>query len=203
MRVSAVWRFFAVRSWGNTIGILDPDEPERTLRTMEFPRQRGKDGLCLSDFVSVSDRDGGSDHVAFFVTTAGAGILERSARAREAGEFLESHIWQALAVETAEAAAEWLHARLRGAWGFPDDVEMSMLDRFRARYRGKRFSFGYPACPDLSLQRGLFDLLKPADIGLHLTDGDMMEPEASVSALVFHHPDATYFGVGRETMERG
>ena len=71
-----------------------------------------------------------------------------------------------------------------------------MLDRFQARYRGKRYSFGYPACPALEDQAGIFKLLRPEEIGVNLTEGFMMEPEASVSALVFHHPDATYFGVG-------
>ena len=69
------------------------------------------------------------------------------------------------AAETAEAAAEWLHHKLRGLWGFPDAPGTTMLDRFRANYRGKRFSFGYPACPDLSLQRDLFALLDPGEIG--------------------------------------
>ena len=71
-----------------------------------------------------------------------------------------------------------------------------MLDRFQARYRGKRYSFGYPACSALEDQAGIFKLLRPADIGVQLTEGFMMEPEASVSALVFHHPDCVYFGVG-------
>jgi 5-methyltetrahydrofolate--homocysteine methyltransferase len=70
---------------------------------------------------------------------------------------------------------------------------MTMRDRFAARYRGKRFSFGYPACPDLDDQAALWRLLHPEEIGITLTDGMMMEPEASVSALVFHHPDARYF----------
>jgi len=73
---------------------------------------------------------------------------------------------------------------------------MTMLDRFQARYRGKRYSFGYPACPNLEDQTGLFNLLHPEEIGVNLTEGFMMDPEASVSALVFHHPDCTYFGVG-------
>ena len=76
-----------------------------------------------------------------------------------------------------------------------------MMDRFQARYRGKRYSFGYPASPDLAGQVELFRLLHPEEIGVHLTEGYMMDPEASVSALVFHHPDATYFGVGKEAME--
>jgi 5-methyltetrahydrofolate--homocysteine methyltransferase len=84
---------------------------------------------------------------------------------------------------------------MRAAWGFADAKEMTLQDLFAGRYRGKRFSFGYPACPDLAMQRELFTTLGPEEIGVHLTAGDMMEPEASVSALVFHHPEARYFGV--------
>ena len=95
----------------------------------------------------------------------------------------------------AEGAAELVHARLRALWGFDDPPETTMRDRFAARYRGKRYSFGYPACPDLAGQEPLFAALKPEEIGVHLTEGHMMDPEASVSAVVFHHPEAKYFGV--------
>jgi 5-methyltetrahydrofolate--homocysteine methyltransferase len=74
---------------------------------------------------------------------------------------------------------------------------MTMLERFQAKYRGKRYSFGYPACPRLDDQATLWKLLEPNEIGVQLTDGFMMDPEASVSAIVFHHPQATYFSVGR------
>ena len=105
-----------------------------------------------------------------------------------------------MALETAEAAAEWLHARLRAVWGFADPEGLSRQAIFQARYRGKRYSFGYPACPDLESQAGLFRLLRPEEIGIELTEGFMMEPEASVSALVFHHPDAAYFSVGPQEL---
>ena len=114
---------------------------------------------------------------------------------KERGEFLKCHAIQALAIETAEAAAEWIHRRMREMWGFVDSDELTMKDRFRARYRGKRYSFGYPACPELAAQTDLFRLLEPQTIGVELTDGFMMDPEASVSALVFHHPDARYFSI--------
>jgi 5-methyltetrahydrofolate--homocysteine methyltransferase len=122
-------------------------------------------------------------------------VRERVEAWKHAGEYLKSHAFAALALETAEAAAELVHARLRSLWGFPDPPRATMQDRFAARYRGKRYSFGYPACPDLAGQRGLFAALRPEEIGVHLTEGDMMDPEASVSALVFHHPEAKYFGV--------
>jgi 5-methyltetrahydrofolate--homocysteine methyltransferase len=104
------------------------------------------------------------------------------------------HALQAIAIETAEALAEWLHKTLRTAWGFPDAPSTSMQDLFSARYRGRRYSFGYPACPNLEDQALVWKILEPEQtIGVTLTDGFMMDPEASVSAMVFHHPQATYF----------
>ena len=99
-------------------------------------------------------------------------------------------------VAAAEAFAEMLHTRLRTQWGFPDAPGVALADKLKGHYRGMRVSFGYPACPELADQRILFDLLDPAQIGLQLTEGFMMDPEASVSALVFHHPEAKYFKAG-------
>src|SRR4029453_14839684 len=146
-------------------------------------------GLCLTDY--VLDRKG-ADSVAIFVTTAGAGVRARVEEWKRRGDYLKSHAFAALALETAEAAAEHLHRRLRAAWGFPDPADLPLRDVLQARYRGKRYSFGYPACPDLAGQRALFAVLRPEEIGVQLTEGDMMDPEASVSALVFHHPEARY-----------
>jgi 5-methyltetrahydrofolate--homocysteine methyltransferase len=122
-------------------------------------------------------------------------VRERVEAWKRDGEYLKSHAFAALALETAEAAAEWLHRKLRADWGFPDAPELAAEDRFAARYRGKRYSFGYPACPDLGGQRALFAALRPEEIGVQLTEGEMMDPEAAVSALVVHHPEARYFGV--------
>ena len=133
------------------------------------------------------------DHLALFVATAGACVREESEKWKFAGEFFKAHAIQALAIETAEGAAEWLHRRIREDWGFPDPPTLTMHDRFTSKYRGKRYSFGYPACPNLDDQQGLFQLLRPEEAGVQLTEGMMMEPEASVSALVFHHPDCAYF----------
>ena len=203
MRVRAVWQFFEAEPDGNNIHLFgasgSSSAPEASKTTLRFPRQRKEDGLALSDFVLPVGTTG-RDHIALFVTTAGAGIRELAEQAKQAGEYLRSYALQALALETAEAAAEWLHSRLRAAWGFPDPPELSRQALFQARYRGKRYSFGYPACPDLESQADLFKLLRPEEIGVQLTEGFMMEPEASVSALVFHHPDATYFSVGAQEM---
>jgi 5-methyltetrahydrofolate--homocysteine methyltransferase len=182
MTARAVWRFFPARASGETVHVGG--------ESLTFPRQPGGERLCLADFV------GERDVLCLFAVTAGAGVRGRAERWKERGEFVKSHAVQALAIETAEAAAEWLHSKLRGLWGFPDAPGMEMLDRFRAKYRGKRYSFGYPACPDLAMQEVLWRLLDPTEIGITLTDGHMMDPEASVSALVLHHPEARYFSTG-------
>jgi len=190
MPVRAVWRFFPAAAEGDRLVLYPPEGGDEPVAAWEMPRQASGPGLCLADYVLPGD------HVALFVTTAGDRVRERVEAWKQAGEYLKSHAFAALALETAEAAAEWLHAKLRAAWGFPDPPGTSMRDRFAARYRGKRYSFGYPACPDLAGQRQLFAALRPEEIGVELTEGDMMEPEAAVSALVFHHPEARYFGVG-------
>jgi len=154
--------------------------------------------LCLSDYV-LAPQNGRRDHVALFVVSAGEGVRERSEKAKNDGYYFKSHGLQALAIESSEACAEWLHRRIREDWGFPDPPELTMAQRFTSRYRGKRYSFGYPACPDLEDQAGLWKVLRPDEIGVQLTEGMMMDPEASVSALVFHHSDCTYFSAGDGT----
>ena len=188
LNARAVWRFYPAQAEGNRLTLICP-KTGRPAAAWDLPRQSRNGGLCLTDYVLAED------HVALFVTTAGDGVRERVEEWKRQGEYLKSHAFAALALETAEAAAEYLHARLRADWGFPDPEDLSMEDQLAARYRGKRYSFGYPACPDLAFQRELFEALRPEEIGVELTEGDMMDPEASVSALVFHHPDARYFGV--------
>jgi 5-methyltetrahydrofolate--homocysteine methyltransferase len=187
----AVWQFFEAERDGNSIHLFAPGGTA-PIHTFRFGRQRREDGLCLSDYI-LGPEDGRRDHLALFVVTAGAGVRERSEEWKQAGEFVKAHGIQALAIETAEGAAEWLHRRIREDWGFPDPPAATMKDRFTSRYRGKRYSFGYPACPNLDDQQGLWHQLGPGEIGVKLTEGMMMDPEASVSALAFQHPDCAYF----------
>jgi 5-methyltetrahydrofolate--homocysteine methyltransferase len=196
MKAKAVWQFFEAERNGNAIHLFAPGAAG-PLHTFQFGRQLRQDGLCLSDYV-LDPVNGKRDHVAFFVVTAGAGIRQKSEEWKQAGEYFKAHGLQALAIETAEGCAEWLHRRIREDWGFADPSSMTMQERFTSRYRGKRYSFGYPACPNLDDQAGLWTLLHPEEIGVELTEGMMMEPEASVSAMVFHHPDCAYFTAGEE-----
>ncbi|MDP2998927.1 MAG: vitamin B12 dependent-methionine synthase activation domain-containing protein, partial [Bryobacterales bacterium] len=197
LKVRAVWRFFEAQRDGNAIHLFEPGV-QSPLHTFHFGRQPKEDGLCLSDYI-LGPLDGVRDHLALFVVTAGEGVRQRSEEAKQRGEFLLAHGLQALAIETAEAAAEWLHRRIREDWGFADPPATTMQQRFTSRYRGKRYSFGYPACPNLDDQQGIWKLLRPQEIGVELTEGMMMEPEASVSALVFHHPDCVYFTAAEAT----
>jgi 5-methyltetrahydrofolate--homocysteine methyltransferase len=191
MKVRAGWQFFEAEREGNSIHLFRP-EGEAPVETFHFGRQAKSDGLCLSDYI-LDPADGHRDHLAMFVVTAGEGVMAHSEEAKQEGQFFKAHAIQALAIETAEACAEWLHRRIREDWGFPDPPSMTMQERFTSRYRGKRYSFGYPACPNLEDQEKLWRLLNPEEIGVKLTEGFMMEPEASVSALVFQHPDCAYF----------
>ena len=159
-----------------------------------FPRQAQGERLCLADYVAPRSA-GRVDSVALLITTAGDGVRARAERLKHEGEYLLCHALQAFALETAEGAAEWIHKRIRERWGITDAPATSQTDLFQARYRGKRYSFGYPACPDLADQETLFRLLPGSRIGVELTEGHMMDPEASVSAIVVHHPLARYFSV--------
>jgi 5-methyltetrahydrofolate--homocysteine methyltransferase len=189
IRADGLYRFFEARSSGDDLILYAGGREAARFR---FPRQPRGERLCLADYVRDVE-SGETDYVALFAVTCGAGVRRLAEQWKEQGQYLRSHLLQALAIECAEAFAEMLHARLRTQWGFPDPPELSLQDKLKARYRGIRVSFGYPACPNLADQRILFDLLEPGQIGLGLTEGFMMDPEASVSALVFHHPEAKYF----------
>ncbi|GLH63657.1 methionine synthase [Parageobacillus sp. G301] len=191
---AAVYQFFPAQSEGNRIYIYSPKDKRTIIETFEFPRQPRAPYLCLADYLK-STESGQIDYVGFFAVTAGKGIRELAQRWKESGKFLKSHAIQALALEIAEGLAELIHQVMRDRWGFPDDPDFTMEERFAAKYQGQRYSFGYPACPNLEDQEKLFRLLNPEEIGIHLTDGYMMEPEASVSAIVFAHPEARYFNV--------
>ena len=189
LHASGLYRFYEACSARDDLLLVDGG---REIARFRFPRQPAGERLCLSDYVREQG-SGQKDYVALFAVTCGAGVRELAERWKEEGQYLRSHALQALAIESAEAFAEMLHARLRTQWGFPDEPGLALQDKLKAHYRGIRVSFGYPACPNLADQRILFDLLQPTQIGLGLTEGFMMDPEASVSALVFHHPEAKYF----------
>ena len=201
IQANAVFKFFPCRSDGQTLLIYGPDG-RTILERFYFGRQSQREGLCLADYARPVSAEQ-PDYAAMFTTTIGPGVRALAEEWKERGEFLNSHILQVLALESAEAFAELLHQQLRQMWGFGDPQGISYTDLFRAQYRGRRYSFGYPACPRLEDQEQLFRLLEvTAHIGVELTEGWMMDPEGSVSALVFHHPEAKYFNLSAADIER-
>jgi 5-methyltetrahydrofolate--homocysteine methyltransferase len=194
LQARGVYQFFPAQSEGNDIIIFDPVNPSVEIERFTFVRQRKSPYLCLADFIRPK-KTGEIDYVGFFVVTAGLGVRDLSTEWKENGDYLKSHLLQALALEMAEAFAEHLHHKMRNSLGIPDDPDLTMQDRFSAKYQGVRVSFGYPACPELADQQKLFRLLNPKEIGIDLTEEYMMDPEASVSAMVFAHPEGRYFNV--------
>ncbi|QAS52571.1 methionine synthase [Halobacillus litoralis] len=191
---SSMYRFFPAQSDGDDIIIYDPGDHSTIVERFAFPRQNKEPHLCLADYLRPV-HSGEMDYVGFFAVTAGKGIRKRAVELKEQGHYLESHALQALALETAEGLAEQIHQQIRDKWGFPDPTDFTMQERFSAKYQGQRYSFGYPACPELDDQKKLFQLIQPEEIGIELTEECMMEPEASVTAMVFAHPEARYFNV--------
>jgi len=188
LKPAAVFGFFRAHGTDQEVVVTDPEG--NALAELPFPRMKKAPRRSAADWVHPDPVAG--DTVALFCVTAGPGVRERAEALRAEGNLLDSYALQALALETAEAAAEWMHRRIRELWGIPDPPGMTLEQRFQAKYRGIRLSFGYPACPDLEPQAHLFRLLGPDEIGVRLTEEYMMDPEASVSAVVFHHPDARY-----------
>ena len=164
----------------------------RPLHTFQFGRQPRADGLCLSDYI-LDAEEGRRDHLAMFVVTAGASARANPRSQAGAANFSRRTRCRRWRSKRPKAARSGCIAAFAKIGAFPIRRRMTMQERFTSRYRGKRYSFGYPACPNLDDQQGIWKLLHPEEIGVQLTEGMMMDPEASVSALVFHHPDCAYF----------
>jgi 5-methyltetrahydrofolate--homocysteine methyltransferase len=173
--------YFPCNSEGNQLIVWDPEDPERELERLVFPRQPGYDRICLADFYRPLD-SGERDVCAIQAVTIGDQATKRSLALHDAGEFAEQLFLHGLAVQAAEGTAEWLHGHVREQLDIP-------------RHQGRRYSWGYGACPDQSEHAKVFRLLDAESIGLRLSEGFALEPEQSTLALVAHHPQAIYFGM--------
>jgi 5-methyltetrahydrofolate--homocysteine methyltransferase len=200
---NAVFRFFRAQSDGDrTLQVYGP-EGKNVIGSFRFGRQSAAPNLCLADYVAPQD-SGRLDYVCMFVVTITGSIRALAEEWKNKGDYLRSHILQALAVEGAEGFAELLHKKIRTMWGIGDPPDLALKDLIQARYRGKRYGFGYAACPRLEDQVTLFSLLEVERhaIGVRLTEGFMMDPESSTSALVLHHPECKYFNLSTVDIER-
>src|SRR5579884_350736 len=178
----ALLGYFPCNADGNELIVWDPDAPgENELERLVFPRQPRHDRICLADFYRPLD-SGEPDVVALQAVTAGDEVTELLSRLEAEGEFSEQLFVHGLGVQAAEGMAEWLHARVRRDFGI-------------GKAQGRRYSWGYPACPEQSEHEKVFRLLDARSIGLRLSGGYAVEPEQSTLAIVAHHPQAVYFGM--------
>jgi len=167
----------------------------REMLRFTFPRQREGRRLCISDFFAGKS-SGRMDVIGLSLVTIGPKASVETQRLFEGGEYTKYLYLHGLSVETAEAVAEFHHKKMREELGIAGEDAPEIRDLFHQKYRGSRYSFGYPACPNLEDQTKLFTLLKPEEnVGVRLTSGFLLEPEQSTSAIVVHHPGAKYFVV--------
>jgi 5-methyltetrahydrofolate--homocysteine methyltransferase len=192
LQPQAVYGYWPCQADGDELVVYDPaslaDLPTWLTR-FSFPRQPAGDHLCLTDYFASVD-SGRFDVVALQVVTVGGAATKRFDNLQEAGDYAEAYYFHGLAVQTAEAAAEYLHRHIRRELGLTEG-------------QGKRYSWGYPAIPTLYDHRKVFDLL-PAEgeLGMSLTAAYQLVPEQSTAAIIVHHPDAKYFNVGESRLEQ-
>ena len=194
LNAAVVYGYFPCYSEGNDLVILHHEGPlEGTERVrFTFPRQTRDRRLCLSDFFR-SKESGEIDTVAFHVVTMGESVSQATAKLFEANNYREYLELHGLSVQLTEALAEHWHARVRDEMGFSQEDSPQLPEILDQGYRGSRYSFGYPACPDLEQQKQLCELLEPERIGVLLSEEFQLHPEQSTSAIIVHHPEAKYF----------
>ena len=191
---AVVYGYWPCHSEGNKLILGDPDDPAREVTRFIWPRQSRDRRLCLADFFRDADEaaERGPDVIALQLVTMGSAVAQATTKLFEADayrDYLELH---GLSVQLTEALAEYWHARVRAELGLGGDGEVDAMIRDQA-YRGSRYSFGYPACPDLADRAKLVTLLRPERIGVTLSEELQLHPEQSTDAIVVHHPEAKYF----------
>ncbi len=196
-----VYGYFPAQADGNDVVVYSAEGqpmsavPTHELLRFTFPRQREGRRLAISDFFAPKS-SGKMDVIGLSLVTIGAKASVETQRLFEGGEYTKYLYLHGLSVETAEALAEFHHKKMREELGIAGEDSAEIRDLFHQKYRGSRYSFGYPACPNLEDQTKLFALLKPEEnVGVRLTSGFLLEPEQSTSAIVVHHPGAKYFVV--------
>ncbi|MEZ6234235.1 MAG: homocysteine S-methyltransferase family protein [Phycisphaerales bacterium] len=198
LRPAVVYGYFPVWSDADDLVVFDPTDHEREIERFRFPRQQAQRRLCISDFFMDADEcraAGRKDVLGLSCVTMGQEISKATQELFQANKYQEYLYLHGLGVESAEALAELWHKRMRQELGIAGDDSPRIRELFTQKYRGSRYSFGYPACPDMSDQDILWRLIDPSRIGCVLTENWQIDPEQSTSAIVVHHPEAKYFNV--------
>ena len=179
---------------GNAVVVFDPKDTNRELGRFELPRQRSGNTYCIADFYRDLSSDGlPTDVLPMQAVTMGETASAFAKELFQADRYSDYLYFHGLGVQMAEALAEWTHARIRAELGFADEEPEALRDVLAQRYRGSRYSFGYPACPNVADSRPQLDWLEAERIGLSMDDSDQLDPEQSTTALVALHSQARYF----------
>jgi 5-methyltetrahydrofolate--homocysteine methyltransferase len=189
---AVAWGYFPVNADGDDLVVWTDDDRATERLRFRFPRQQKDRYLCISDFFR-SVGSGDKDYAGFHVVTIGDEASQREQELFAADRYQDYLLLHGLSVEMAEALAELWHRRIREEWGFADEDGPTLAGLFRQQYRGSRYSWGYPACPDLEDQTKVAELLEIERIGVTLTEEFHLVPEQSTSAIVVPHPEAKYF----------
>jgi 5-methyltetrahydrofolate--homocysteine methyltransferase len=189
-----VYGYFAVNGDGDELVVWSDESRSAELARFRFPRQHAEPHLCIADFFRPVD-SGELDYAAFHIVTMGAAVSEETARLFAAHEYQQYLVLHGLGVEMAEALAEYWHRRIREEWGFAGEDGPTIGGLFRQQYRGGRYSWGYPACPDLEDNATVARLLEAGRLGIEVGEdtGWQYQPEQTTSAIICHHPQAKYF----------
>jgi 5-methyltetrahydrofolate--homocysteine methyltransferase len=191
---AAAWGYFAVNSEGENLVVWKDDTRTQEWLRFHYPRQRKAPFLSIADFFRPID-SGETDYAAFHVVTMGSAASAREKELFAADKYQDYLLLHGLSVEMTEALAELWHRRIREEWGFADEDGPTLTGLFKQQYRGSRYSWGYPACPDLDDQTKVAELLEIERIGVSLTEEFHLVPEQSTSAIIVPHPEAKYFVV--------
>jgi 5-methyltetrahydrofolate--homocysteine methyltransferase len=191
LKPTVIYGYTPCRSEGNQIHVYHPEKPESLWHTFQFPRG-GTKALCLSDYISQEQ-----DVMAWQIVTMGTGASEYLKQLLNSKQYQAYYTCHGFFVEMAEALAEYWHSVVRRELNIhhADATDMQAILSMDGGYQGCRYSFGYPACPDMREQHKLFEMLNPEQIGIRLTRNWMQDPEQTTCALIFHHPEAHYFDV--------
>jgi 5-methyltetrahydrofolate--homocysteine methyltransferase len=189
----AAYGYWKAAAEGNDIVLFNEDGSTEAAR-FALPRQARENGLCISDFLRDVD-SGERDVLGLQVVTVGQHASEVAREWFENDRYQDYLYLHGLGVEMAEAMAEYVHKRIRGELGFSHEDDRNMIAMLKQGYRGSRYSFGYPACPNLGDQHALLELLGADRVGIVMGEEDQLHPEQSTSAIVLHHPQAKYFSV--------
>ena len=194
LQPAVVYGYFPAQADGDDLIVHEPNGTGRAAIRFRFPRQHGKQGLCLSDYFRDA-QSGEMDVIGLQVVTMGPQVADYAQELYDQHRYQEYLYWHGFGVEMAEALAEFWHRRMRQELQIDGADGATPAELFKTEYQGARYSFGYPSCPRLDDQALLWRLLEPERIGVRLSDEFQMHPEQSTSAMIVHHPDARYFSI--------